>query len=288
MKARRGGIKPGQGGAEGTDACEMVEVTFVEEGHEVESDVAEETISALVKLAKEICESCDIGQPAAECQLMVLPSKRKLAIQSCELRPSQGGAEDTEERVLTRVFPCPFWKAMFSSTSRPADCEGWFMVRSRPPREAGFDPLEESRRHRGVCLDVAEYGVGSAVETTSAMVMLAFELSLACGAPLPRDDEKLARGRLKSRRLVLQVTAWCPTSQKAPRSVWPSRSTLITWRAGRSRRKRGVSWCFACLGAAELGVRSVLGTTTSAVVKLALELGLGFGPSLPKRRCQPL
>ena len=74
------------------------------------------------------------------------------------------------------------------------------------PREACFDPLGESRRHRGVCLDVAEYGVRSAVETTSAMVMLAFELSLA-------------RGRLKSRRLVMQVTAWWPTSQKASRNV---------------------------------------------------------------------
>ena len=31
-----------------------------------------------------------------------------------------------------------------------------------------------------MCLDVAEYGVRSAVETTSAMVKLAFELSLVC------------------------------------------------------------------------------------------------------------
>ena len=29
----------------------------MEEGHDVESDVAEETMSAVVKLAKEICES---------------------------------------------------------------------------------------------------------------------------------------------------------------------------------------------------------------------------------------
>ena len=36
------------------------------------------------------------------------------------------------------------------------------------------------RRHRGVCLDVTEYGVRSAVETTSAVMMLAFELSLVC------------------------------------------------------------------------------------------------------------
>ena len=31
-----------------------------------------------------------------------------------------------------------------------------------------------------MCLDVAEYGVRSAVETTSAMVKLAFKLSLVC------------------------------------------------------------------------------------------------------------
>ena len=31
-----------------------------------------------------------------------------------------------------------------------------------------------------MCLDVAEYGVRSVVETTSAMVMLAFELSSVC------------------------------------------------------------------------------------------------------------
>ena len=75
----------------------------------------------------------------------------------------------------------------------------------RLPREVGFDPLEESIRHRGVCLDVAEYGVRSAVETTSAMVKLAFELSLACGAPLPRDGDSCceARESLKSRRLIL-------------------------------------------------------------------------------------
>ena len=63
-----------------------------------ESDVAEETMSATVKLAKEIDEP-DIGQPTAECQLMT-PSERRL-VTRCELRPVQGGEEDTEERVMT-------------------------------------------------------------------------------------------------------------------------------------------------------------------------------------------
>ena len=55
-------------------------------------------MSATVKLAKEIDEP-DIGQPTAECQLMT-PSERRL-VTRCELRPVQGGEEDTEERVMT-------------------------------------------------------------------------------------------------------------------------------------------------------------------------------------------
>ena len=39
-----------------------------------------------------------------------------------------------------------------------------------------------------MCLDVAEYGVRSALETTSAVVKLAFELSLVCET---RDVEVL-------------------------------------------------------------------------------------------------
>ena len=51
--------------------------------------LAEETVSALVKLAKEIDEPYDISQPG------------KLITQREELRPVQGSAEDTEERVMT-------------------------------------------------------------------------------------------------------------------------------------------------------------------------------------------
>ena len=59
-----------------TEMCEKSGVTSVEEGHDVESDVAEETMSAVVKLAKEIDEP-DIGQPSAECQFR-WPSRRRL------------------------------------------------------------------------------------------------------------------------------------------------------------------------------------------------------------------
>ena len=55
-------------------------------------------MSATVKLAKEIDEP-DIGQPTAEGQLMTL-SERRL-VTRCELRPVQGGEEDTEVRVMT-------------------------------------------------------------------------------------------------------------------------------------------------------------------------------------------
>ena len=69
-------------------------------------DVREErthwTISAAVKLAREIDEpsSRDIGQPTAECQLMVWLSRRRLVTWRYELLPVQGGAEGIKERVL--------------------------------------------------------------------------------------------------------------------------------------------------------------------------------------------
>jgi len=63
------------------------------------SDDAEETMSATVKLAKEMDEP-DIDQPTAECQLMT-PSEKRLVTQRDELRPVQGRAEDTDERVKT-------------------------------------------------------------------------------------------------------------------------------------------------------------------------------------------
>ena len=50
----------------------------MEEGHDVESDVAEVTMSAVVKLEKAICEPHVIGQPTAECPFRGLPGERKL------------------------------------------------------------------------------------------------------------------------------------------------------------------------------------------------------------------
>ena len=55
--------------------CEKSGGTSVDEGHDVESDVAEETMSAVVKFAKAICEPYDIGQPIAEFQFRGLPSE---------------------------------------------------------------------------------------------------------------------------------------------------------------------------------------------------------------------
>ena len=100
------------------------------------------------------------------CQLMVLPSRRKLVTQ---LRPAQGGAEDTKERVLammvygmvslmTSSHDKP-WRAMLScarSTSRPRRIG--HMVRSlrliqacervrllRLPREVCFDEFSDTQ-----------------------------------------------------------------------------------------------------------------------------------------------
>ena len=89
-------------------------------------------MSAMVKLAKDPLEPCDIDQPTAECHLMVWPQKRKLVTRRDELRPRRwsrrhrgacpgvedeafqekdgymdeprsvkDGAEDTDERVMT-------------------------------------------------------------------------------------------------------------------------------------------------------------------------------------------
>ena len=58
-----------------TERCEKSGVTSVEEGHDVESDVAEETMSAMVKLVMAICEPSDIGQPIAECQFRGFPGE---------------------------------------------------------------------------------------------------------------------------------------------------------------------------------------------------------------------
>ena len=56
-------------------------------------------MSGTVKLAKEIDELHDIGLPTAECPSRT-PSEKRRVTQRCDLRPAQGGAEDTEERVL--------------------------------------------------------------------------------------------------------------------------------------------------------------------------------------------
>ena len=64
-----------------------------------------------------------------------------------------------------------------------------------------------SRRRRGVCLDVAEYGVRSALETTSAVVKLAFELCLGCETREVEVSESHEQGADTSRThsLVTEV-----------------------------------------------------------------------------------
>ena len=64
-----------------------------------DTEVAEETMSATVKLATETDEPYDIDLLTAECQSRT-PHERRRVTQRCDLRPTQGGAEDTKERVL--------------------------------------------------------------------------------------------------------------------------------------------------------------------------------------------
>ena len=71
-----------------------------------------------------------------------------------------------------------------------------------------------SRRRRGVCLDVVEYGVRSAVETTSAMVKLAFELSLVCETRVFAVSESYEQGADTSRTHSL-VTGVCERNVSA-------------------------------------------------------------------------
>ena len=66
----------------------------------LDSDVDKDTVSTAVKLAK-VLDELGIGQPPAECLLMVLSSGRKLVTSRDELRPVQGGTEDTDELVMT-------------------------------------------------------------------------------------------------------------------------------------------------------------------------------------------
>ena len=61
-----------------TGATSVKEEQDVERITVMRSDEDKDTMSTMVKLAKEIDEPRDNGQPTAACQLMVLPSGRKL------------------------------------------------------------------------------------------------------------------------------------------------------------------------------------------------------------------
>ena len=99
-----------------------------------------DTMSTMVKLATEIDEPHDIGQPTAECQL----------------RPKQGGAEDTGERVygmvtLTTPSRDKLWRAMLSCRSRPVEKAGYTVksMRSHVRRvlTRSDDKAEKAEKH---------------------------------------------------------------------------------------------------------------------------------------------
>ena len=150
--ASRGGVRPGQGGAEGTDervlslhtdAREMVGVTSVEEGHDDECDVAEEMMSAVAKLAKEICESCDIGQPTAACHFK-WPSRSRW---SRRHRGACLGGDVVCYGMVSLMMSSrdKLWRTMLSCLSRPR--EGWLHgeVDAFDSHEQGLSGLRKSQ-----------------------------------------------------------------------------------------------------------------------------------------------
>ena len=75
-------------------------------------------MSATMKLAK-VLDELDIGDPPAQCLLMVLPSRRKLVTRRDELLPAQGGAEDIVERVMTSTSAKSLpWRKDMTSNAR--------------------------------------------------------------------------------------------------------------------------------------------------------------------------
>ena len=62
-----------------------------------------------------------------------------------------------------------------------------------------------------MCLDVAEYGVRSAVETTSALAKLAFELSLVCETSeveVLLSPSNKGADTSRAHALVIEVCEW--------------------------------------------------------------------------------
>ena len=117
------------------------------------------------------------------------------------------------------------WRASLSCLSRPADCEGWLhdevdaLVSRRVkesdllrlPRKACFDQerWQSGGRHSGTQrLNGVWRADRRCLETRTATV-------------------KLARGRSKSRRLVLQVVAWCRLRHRAG---WQKAPMSVSWR----------------------------------------------------------
>ena len=112
-----------------------------EERHDVECGIAEETMSAVVKLAKKIGESCDVGQPTVECQLM-RTSRRKLVTKSCELRQQKTPRSVSWRctlRIARRVTSLPWRKDMTSNAGAVRRRQGYDVSFFQPAKEV-YEP----------------------------------------------------------------------------------------------------------------------------------------------------
>ena len=103
-------------------------------------------MSATMKPPNEFHE-LDVGQPIAACQVMVCPSRRKLVVRG-ELRPVQGGAEDTEERFLALMASSPAQGGAEDTEERVLAMLAGYMVRTRSVRPAKESGCRGSRVKR--------------------------------------------------------------------------------------------------------------------------------------------
>ena len=125
-------------------------------------------MSAVVKLAKDPLDPCDIAQPTAELQLMTL-TKRRLVTQRDELRPVQSRAEDTDECVMTSHT-----EGEVTSVEEGHDAE--FENCAKESQEAKVEELQNTKASLSASLtkskeDLAP-SVTSAAETAKAISSL--------------------------------------------------------------------------------------------------------------------
>ena len=158
-----------------TEMCEKSRVNSVEEGHDVESDVAEETMSAMVKLAKAICEPYDIGQPTAKWQSRGLPGESWLhdEASSCPCRVEQKRASSDDGRHAR--FNCTREEGVGSEDQSPRSHE------SQDQGDLRFDQSHRRGGNRGIETGAKCEGGGAAmVDEATTLERQVSSVSVRC------------------------------------------------------------------------------------------------------------